>query len=167
MSVRSARSPDASAEPADTHTSASIRPQHLWCFSVFLHPAHLESIKDEGLVVWAQLQVRQTPGSRPTHPHLSRRHHLQLKVPLPSVHAVRLLRSEYPEALGGQITHVCSSCCTKHTRVSKPRLDDDNTLVCSQTTTNALRTYTILPKVLAPLLMNRFDYFSNFYEYKS
>ncbi len=27
--------------------------------------------------------------------------------------------------------------------------------------------YTILPKVLAPLLMNRFDYFSNFYEYKS
>ncbi len=28
-------------------------------------------------------------------------------------------------------------------------------------------TYTILPKVLAPLLMNRFDYFSNFYEYKS
>ncbi len=24
--------------------------------------------------------------------------------------------------------------------------------------------YTILPKVLAPLLMNRFDYFSNFYE---
>ncbi len=29
-------------------------------------------------------------------------------------------------------------------------------------------TYTILPKVLGrPLLMNRFDYFSNFYEYKS
>ncbi len=28
-------------------------------------------------------------------------------------------------------------------------------------------TYTILPKVLAPLVMNRFDYFSNFYEYKS
>ncbi len=28
--------------------------------------------------------------------------------------------------------------------------------------------YTILPKVLGrPLLMNRFDYFSNFYEYKS
>ncbi len=27
--------------------------------------------------------------------------------------------------------------------------------------------YTILSKVLAPLLMNRFDYFSNFYEYKS
>ncbi len=27
--------------------------------------------------------------------------------------------------------------------------------------------YTILPKVLdRPLLMNRFDYFSNFYEYK-
>ncbi len=30
------------------------------------------------------------------------------------------------------------------------------------------RIYTILPKVLGrPLLMNRFDYFSNFYEYKS
>ncbi len=29
-------------------------------------------------------------------------------------------------------------------------------------------THTILPKVLGrPLLMNRFDYFSNFYEYKS
>ncbi len=29
-------------------------------------------------------------------------------------------------------------------------------------------TYTILPKVLAhPLLMNRFDYSSNFHEYKS
>ncbi len=29
-------------------------------------------------------------------------------------------------------------------------------------------TYTILPKVLDhPLVMNRFDYFSNFYEYKS
>ncbi len=28
--------------------------------------------------------------------------------------------------------------------------------------------YTILPKVLGhPLLMNRFDYFSNFHEYKS
>ncbi len=28
--------------------------------------------------------------------------------------------------------------------------------------------YSILPKVLGrPLLMNRFDYFSNFYEYKS
>ncbi len=28
--------------------------------------------------------------------------------------------------------------------------------------------YTILPKVLGrPLLMNRFDYFSHFYEYKS
>ncbi len=28
--------------------------------------------------------------------------------------------------------------------------------------------YTILPKVLGrPLLINRFDYFSNFYEYKS
>ncbi len=28
--------------------------------------------------------------------------------------------------------------------------------------------HTILPKVLGhPLLMNRFDYFSNFYEYKS
>ncbi len=28
--------------------------------------------------------------------------------------------------------------------------------------------YTILPKVLGrPLLMNTFDYFSNFYEYKS
>ncbi len=33
---------------------------------------------------------------------------------------------------------------------------------------NVLITYTILPKVLGhPLLMNRFDYFSNFYEYKS
>ncbi len=31
----------------------------------------------------------------------------------------------------------------------------------------SFKTYTILPKVLAPLLMNRFDYFSNFYEYKS
>ncbi len=31
-----------------------------------------------------------------------------------------------------------------------------------------LMTYTILPKVLGrPLLMNRFDYFSNFNEYKS
>ncbi len=30
------------------------------------------------------------------------------------------------------------------------------------------RKYTILPTVLGhPLLMNRFDYFSNFYEYKS
>ncbi len=29
-------------------------------------------------------------------------------------------------------------------------------------------TYTILPKVLGrPLLMNRFDYFSHFYEYQS
>ncbi len=31
-----------------------------------------------------------------------------------------------------------------------------------------MQMYTILPKVLGrPLLMNRFDYFSNFYEYKS
>ncbi len=31
-----------------------------------------------------------------------------------------------------------------------------------------IQMYTILPKLLGrPLLMNRFDYFSNFYEYKS
>ncbi len=31
-----------------------------------------------------------------------------------------------------------------------------------------MQIYTILPKVLGrPLLMNMFDYFSNFYEYKS
>ncbi len=31
-----------------------------------------------------------------------------------------------------------------------------------------MQMYTILPKVLGrPLLMNRLDYFSNFYEYKS
>ncbi len=31
-----------------------------------------------------------------------------------------------------------------------------------------MQMYTILPKVLGrPLLMNRFDYFSNLYEYKS
>ncbi len=31
-----------------------------------------------------------------------------------------------------------------------------------------MQMYTILAKVLGrPLLMNRFDYFSNFYEYKS
>ncbi len=36
-----------------------------------------------------------------------------------------------------------------------------NMLLCCQK-------YTILPKVLGrPLLMNRFDYFSHFYEYKS
>ncbi len=30
-----------------------------------------------------------------------------------------------------------------------------------------MQMYTILPKLGRPLLMNRFDYFSNFYEYKS
>ncbi len=51
--------------------------------------------------------------------------------------------------------------CEWQDQVSLPRLSKYFKCLC-------IYTYTILPKVLGrPLLMNRFDYFSNFYEYKS
>ncbi len=76
----------------------------------------------------------------------SSHHHMNPPVKLPEV-VFRELDQERPDAPPRPMSYYrYSSAHAKHLQ----------------------HTYTILPKVLGrPLLMNRFDYFSNFYEYKS
>lgn len=76
---------------------------------------YLKSIKHEGLVIGAQLLVWQAARTSPAHPHLACRHHLQLKVPLPSIHTVRLFSPEDPESLGRYVGDVRSSCWRSQT----------------------------------------------------
>lgn len=84
---------------------------------IFFFPfSYLKSIEHEGLVVGAQLLVWQAAWTSPAHPHLACRHHLQLKVPLPGIHTVRLFSTEDPEALRGYVVDVGSSCWRRGTR---------------------------------------------------
>lgn len=77
---------------------------------------HLKSVEHEGLVVWAQLLVWQASRTSPAHPHLACRHHLQLKVPFPGIHAVSLFSPEDPEALCWYVGNVGSSCWRRRRR---------------------------------------------------
>ncbi len=76
----------------------------------------------------------------------SSHHHMNPPVKLPEV-VFRELDQERPDAPPRPMSYYSTALSTPNT---------------------CRHTYTILPKVLGrPLLMNRFDYFSNFYEYKS
>lgn len=71
---------------------------------------HLVAVEDVGQLVSSQLRVRAHAGPRPAHPHLTRRHRLKLKVPLPLGDGVRLLRPEDAHLVPTRVLQAVASC---------------------------------------------------------
>jgi len=70
----------------------------------FVYPV---SVKDEGLVVQPQLRVGPAAGPGPAHAHIPAGQRLELKVPLPRGHRVRLLHAEEANGLDAEaVVHV-------------------------------------------------------------
>lgn len=77
---------------------------------LLVNTTHLVAVEDVGQLVSTQLRVRAHAGPRPAHPHLTRRHRLELKVPLPLGDGVRLLRPEDAHLVPAGVLQAVASC---------------------------------------------------------